>query len=34
MVAAGVDPDALREQLSLLNVDGLQSRFRTTDRSG
>jgi uncharacterized protein (TIGR00299 family) protein len=34
MVAAGVDPDALREQLSLLNVDGFKVDFETTDRSG
>ena len=34
MVAAGVDPDALREQLSLLNVEGFEIDFETTDRSG
>ena len=34
MVAAGVDPDALRQQLSLLNVDGFKIDFETTDRSG
>ena len=34
MVAAGVDPDELREQLSLLNVDGFRIDFETTDRSG
>lgn len=34
MVAAGVDPDALREQLSLLNVEGFKIDFETTDRSG
>lgn len=34
MVAAGVDPDALRRQLSLLNVDGFKIDFETTDRSG
>ena len=34
MVAAGVDPNALREQLSLLNVDGFKIDFETTDRSG
>jgi pyridinium-3,5-bisthiocarboxylic acid mononucleotide nickel chelatase len=33
-VAAGVDPDALREQLSLLNVEGFRIDFETTDRSG
>jgi pyridinium-3,5-bisthiocarboxylic acid mononucleotide nickel chelatase len=34
MVAAGVDPDALREQLSLLNVEGFKITFETADRSG
>ena len=34
MVAAGVDPDALREQLSLLNVEGFKIDFETADRSG
>jgi uncharacterized protein (TIGR00299 family) protein len=34
MVAAGVDPEALRDQLSLLNVDGFKINFETTDRSG
>jgi pyridinium-3,5-bisthiocarboxylic acid mononucleotide nickel chelatase len=34
MVAAGVDRDALREQLSLLNVDGFKINFETVDRSG
>ena len=34
MVAAGVDPDVLREQLALLNVDGFKVDFETTDRSG
>jgi pyridinium-3,5-bisthiocarboxylic acid mononucleotide nickel chelatase len=34
MVAAGVDPDALREQLSLLNVEGFKIDFETVDRSG
>lgn len=34
MVAAGVDPDALRQQLSLLNVEGFKIDFETTDRSG
>lgn len=34
MVAAGVDPDALREQLSLLKVEGFKIDFETTDRSG
>jgi pyridinium-3,5-bisthiocarboxylic acid mononucleotide nickel chelatase len=34
MVAAGVDPNALREQLSLLNVDGFNISFETVDRSG
>lgn len=34
LVAAGVDPDALREQLSLLNVEGFKIDFETVDRSG
>jgi len=34
MVAAGVDQDVLREQLSLLNVDGFNINFETVDRSG
>ena len=34
MVAAGVDPNALREQLSLLNVEGFKIDFETVDRSG
>ena len=34
MVAAGVDPSTLREQLSLLNVDGFNINFETVDRSG
>jgi uncharacterized protein (TIGR00299 family) protein len=34
MVAAGVDPNALREQLSLLNVEGFKIDFEHVDRSG
>ena len=34
MVAAGVDPSVLSEQLSLLNVDGCKINFETVDRSG
>ncbi len=34
MVAAGVEPQALVEQLSLLNVDGYDVAFETVDRSG
>src|ERR1044072_6716388 len=34
MVAAGVDPSALREQLSRLNVDGFAIKFETVNRSG
>ena len=34
MVASGVDPDALREQLSLLNVEGFKIDFEATDRAG
>lgn len=34
MVGAGVDPGALRQQLSLLNVEGFKIDFETVDRSG
>jgi uncharacterized protein (TIGR00299 family) protein len=34
LVAAGVDPQALMHQLSLLNVDGFTVKFEETDRSG
>ncbi len=34
MVAAGVDKDELRKQLSLLNVDGFNISFDVVDRSG
>ena len=34
LVAAGVDPNALREQLSRLNVDGFKINLETVDRSG
>jgi uncharacterized protein (TIGR00299 family) protein len=34
LVAAGVDPHTLREQLSLLRVDGFNINFETVDRSG
>ena len=34
MVAAGVDQNVLREQLSRLNVDGFNINFETVDRSG
>ena len=34
MVDAGVDPNALREQLSLLNVEGFKIGFESVDRSG
>lgn len=34
MVAAGVDAHTLREQLSLLNVEGFKIDFETVDRSG
>src|SRR5688572_4808543 len=34
MVAAGVDREVLREQLSLLKVDGFNLYFETVDRSG
>jgi len=34
MVAAGVDANTLREQLSLLNVEGFKIDFETVDRSG
>src|SRR5688572_14584816 len=34
MVAAGVDPNYLREQLALLRVDGFSINFETVNRSG
>lgn len=34
MVAAGVDPNYLREQLSLLHVEGFRIDFETVDRAG
>jgi uncharacterized protein (TIGR00299 family) protein len=34
MVAAGVDPNFLREQLALLRVDGFSIDFETVNRSG
>lgn len=34
MVAAGVDANVLREELSRLNVDGFNINFETVDRSG
>jgi len=34
MVAAGVDPSTLRQQLSLLHVEGFNLNFETVDRSG
>ena len=34
MVAAGVDPDYLKRQLSLLNVEGFSVDFETVKRSG
>jgi pyridinium-3,5-bisthiocarboxylic acid mononucleotide nickel chelatase len=34
LVAAGVDPQTLVDQLSLLNVDGFTVTFEKTDRSG
>ncbi|HSK64448.1 MAG TPA: nickel pincer cofactor biosynthesis protein LarC, partial [Pyrinomonadaceae bacterium] len=34
MVAAGIDRDVLREQLSLLNVEGFSVDFEIVDRSG
>jgi pyridinium-3,5-bisthiocarboxylic acid mononucleotide nickel chelatase len=34
MVGAGVDPNFLREQLSLLPVDGFKVNFETVNRSG
>ena len=34
MVAAGVDPATLRQQLSLLSVDGFSINFETVTRSG
>ena len=33
-VGVGVDPDKLREQLSLLNVEGFSIDFETVDKSG
>src|ERR1041385_8641337 len=33
-VAAGVDANALREQLSLLNIEGFALDFETVDKSG
>ena len=34
MVAAGVDPQQLKEQIALLDVDGYAIDFQTVDRSG
>ena len=34
LIAAGVDPNHLREQLSLLNVEGFSIEFETVNRSG
>ncbi len=34
MVAAGVDPQILKEQIALLNVDGYSIDFKIVDRSG
>ena len=34
MIAAGVEPQALLDQLSLLNVQGYSIEFQTVDRSG
>src|SRR6266542_2807337 len=34
MVAAGVDPDALKDQLSSLKVQGYSVEFQLVDRSG
>ena len=34
MVAAGVDPDYLRRELSLLNVEGFKVDFETVNRAG
>src|SRR5438132_12004495 len=34
MVAAGVEPQALTEQLALLGVEGFEVDFVTVDRSG
>ena len=34
MVAAGVNPNFLREQLSLLSVDGFSVNFETVSKSG
>lgn len=34
MIAAGIDPNFLREQLSLLSVDGFSINFETVSKSG
>ncbi|HEX5886693.1 MAG TPA: nickel insertion protein, partial [Pyrinomonadaceae bacterium] len=34
MVAAGVDPNFLQEQLSLLSVSGFHVEFETVNRAG
>src|SRR6185369_7955614 len=34
MIAAGVDPAVLSEQLTRLNVDGFEIKFETVTRSG
>jgi uncharacterized protein (TIGR00299 family) protein len=34
MVAAGVDPEALKNEMAKLNVDGFKLEFQTVDRSG
>jgi uncharacterized protein (TIGR00299 family) protein len=34
LIAAGVEPDAFKQQLSLLNVDGYAIDFETVERSG
>src|SRR6266540_7124174 len=34
MVAAGVDPSALKDQLSLLDIPGFTIEFEKVDRSG
>src|SRR5262252_7418637 len=34
MVAAGVDPEVLRNELAKLNVEGFNLEFQTVDRSG
>src|SRR3979409_2638476 len=34
MIAAGVEPNALKQQLSLLDVQGYSIEFETVDRSG